>query len=372
MQTESDPLKRRIPWLMTAARAVLGPVLMIAELAGWPGLTLAWMVITALLSDIFDGVLARRWNCDTAAVRLFDSMADIVFYLCCAAALWMSRPQLTRAFAIPILVVIGLEALKLVFDLLKFGKPTSYHSYLAKTWGLVLAITVIMSFAVPTLFALQIVWWTAVALGVLYCIEGLAISAIMPEWRHDLKTLWRALEVRRQILADRDGARFARLIENVVPALLLILFASAAHSSSVPSVTFIGGTTPGITTATSGSFDTDANQITFHWNSGSLAIPYAQIQNFGYREKSSMNAGFVPAILFIGFIHAPLRHRILSITFLDTAGQRQVAIFEVPKEARNILPVILQEHTGLCADSAGMPCRYAPVSPALQNRGASR
>lgn len=113
MQLESQPLKRGIPWLMAGTRAALGPVVMMAEVAGWTGVTLAWMVVTGLLSDIFDGVLARRWKCDTAAVRLFDSMADIVFYLGCAVALWMSQPQLTRSFAAALAVVIGLEALKL-------------------------------------------------------------------------------------------------------------------------------------------------------------------------------------------------------------------------------------------------------------------
>jgi len=351
-------------------RAVLGPVLMMAELAGWPGLTLAWMVFTALLSDIFDGILARRWHCDTAAVRLFDSMADIVFYLGCAAALWMSRPQLTRAFAVPVAVVLGLEALKLVFDFIKFGKPTSYHSYLAKTWGLVLAITVIMSFATRAMLALQIAWWTAVALGLLYCIEGLTISIVMPEWRHDLKTLPRALKVRRQILAERDGARFARLIESVVPVMMLFLLVTAAHASSIPSVTFIGGTVPGVATGSTGTLDTGADQITFaFYRTGtSLAIPYAQIKNFSYREKSAMNVGVIPSLLFIGFLHPELRRHILSITYLDPSGAKQVAIFEVPKQARDTLPVILQERAGVCADQFQLPCHTdIPSKPLIRS-----
>jgi len=84
--------KQQIPWLMATGRALLGPVLVIGEKCGWNGFTLAALIVTALLSDIFDGVLARRWGCDTAAVRLFDSMADTFFYAFVVAALWIGRP----------------------------------------------------------------------------------------------------------------------------------------------------------------------------------------------------------------------------------------------------------------------------------------
>ncbi len=294
MQSESKALKHCIPWFMAATRATLGPVMVIGGRAGWSGLTLAALVVTALLSDIFDGVLARRWKCDTAAVRLFDSMADNVFYLGCGASLWMRHTHLMRSFAVPIGVVLGIEVLKLAFDFMKFGKPASYHSYLAKMWGLVLATTVVMSFATNVTLALRIAWWASLMLGVLACFEGLAISLLMPEWRHDLKTLWRALDVRRQILTNRNVGRTARLIGTVV-ATMLVLIATSAHASSIPSVTFIGGSTPGATTGTARALDTGPDQIAFQWNGGSFAIPYTQIQNFSYREKA-VSLGVLPMI----------------------------------------------------------------------------
>ena len=66
--------KEQIPWVMAAGRAALGPVLIVGDKCGWSGVGLAALVVTALVSDIFDGVLARKWHCDTAAVRLFDSI----------------------------------------------------------------------------------------------------------------------------------------------------------------------------------------------------------------------------------------------------------------------------------------------------------
>lgn len=361
---------------MAAGRAALGPAMVLAERAGWSGLTLAAMVLTALLSDIYDGVLARRWKCDTAGVRLFDSMADNIFYLGCGASLWMRQPLLMRSFAVLIGIVLGIEALKFAFDLIKFGKPTSYHSYLSKSWGLVLATTVVMTFATHMVLALRIAWSVAMMLGVACCGEGLTISIIMPEWRHDLKTLWRALEVRREILLDRETdarrpvslPRGARAGAKALAALILAFVAISAHASSIPSVTFIGGSTPGITARARGSLDTGTDQLTFQWSGGSLAIPYTQIQNFSYREKQTPNLGLLPAIV-IGLIRPQLYRHIVSITYVDSSGQKQVAIFEVPKQARDTLPVVLQERTGVCSDQYQMPCRtgVAPAKPLVRS-----
>src|SRR5580658_236105 len=118
--------KRMVPWMMAAGRAALGPVVIAGERCGWNGVVLAGVIVAALLSDVFDGVLARRWKCDSAAVRLFDSMADNVFYVGAAVALWMRQPQLMRSFEAPIGIVLGIEVFKFVFDFVKFGKPSSY------------------------------------------------------------------------------------------------------------------------------------------------------------------------------------------------------------------------------------------------------
>src|ERR1700761_3546359 len=108
MQSETKALQHRIPWLMAGTRAALGPVMVLCERSGWSGLTLAAIVVTALLSDIFDGDLTRRWRCDPAAVLIFDSMADIVFYMGCGASLWLRLPHLMQSFVLPIGIVLGL------------------------------------------------------------------------------------------------------------------------------------------------------------------------------------------------------------------------------------------------------------------------
>lgn len=188
--------KQHIPWLMATGRALLGPVLVIGEKCGWNGFALAALIVTALLSDIFDGILARRWHCDTAAVRLFDSMADTFFYACVAAALWLGKPAVWASYHTPVLLLLALETGRIGFDLVKFGKPASYHSYLAKTWGLVLASAIVTVFAAGHAEALLT---AAIALGVACNVEGIAMSLMLPEWRRDVKTLAAAWRIRQEL-----------------------------------------------------------------------------------------------------------------------------------------------------------------------------
>jgi len=190
------PRKQSIPVALTSLRVALGPLLILGESCRWNGMALAAMVVSALLSDIYDGVLARRWQCDTPFVRLFDSMADTFFYLCVVAALWLGIPAVWHANLTLLLTLLSLEGIRFCVDYARFGKPASYHSYLAKSWGLVMAIAVTTAFA---LHRNNILIPAALIMGILCDVEGLAMSFILPAWRKDVKTLKAALQLRKEL-----------------------------------------------------------------------------------------------------------------------------------------------------------------------------
>jgi CDP-diacylglycerol--glycerol-3-phosphate 3-phosphatidyltransferase len=205
----SHKTRQSIPWLMAGARAALGPVMVIGQACQWNGFALAGTILAALLSDIYDGVLARRWDCDTPAVRLFDSMADTVFYVCVAVALFLGQPVLWHAHEALLGVLLALESVRFAVDLTKFGKPSSYHSYLAKTWGLVLAVAVMCAFALHGQHAgvCGALLDAGLGLGIVCDVEGLAMSVVLPAWRNDVKTLNAAWRLRREWLSLARGTR---------------------------------------------------------------------------------------------------------------------------------------------------------------------
>jgi phosphatidylglycerophosphate synthase len=178
---------------MVLGRAVMGPLMVLAAWRGVAGWVLGAAVIAMLVDDIVDGVVARRWGLDSASLRLSDSCADTIFYLGTVGALWLRSPASLRSNWVLIATVFGMEALRYLFDLVKFRKAASYHSYLAKLWGLVLASAIVC-----VLVKGEPNWpiTAAAILGIVVNLEGLAMSLVLPHWQNDVKTLWIAIRIR--------------------------------------------------------------------------------------------------------------------------------------------------------------------------------
>ena len=185
---------------MVSGRVALGPGIALAAHRGWDGKWLGLIILVALLDDIYDGVLARRWHSDTSALRLADSLADTVFYLGVAGALWLRQPQVLHRNWHPLAVLFALEGARYIFDLNKFGKVASYHSYLAKCWGLIMAIALV---AVISFGDLEWLVRASILIGVFANLEGLAMSLLLLRWQNDVKTLPAAWRLRQHQSAVR-------------------------------------------------------------------------------------------------------------------------------------------------------------------------
>jgi phosphatidylglycerophosphate synthase len=194
-------ITKTIPWLMIAGRVLCCPLVIVGGLRGWDGRWLGVIVIAALLSDIYDGILARRWGCETAQLRMLDSVADTIFYLGVVAALWLREPQVLRSNWQLLTGLFALEGVRYVFDFWKYRKAASYHSYMAKAWGLLIVVAVV---AVLSFGGLQPLVRLALVFGIVVNLEGLAMSVMLPRWKCDVKTLGRAWVLRKELLAEQS------------------------------------------------------------------------------------------------------------------------------------------------------------------------
>ncbi len=115
-------------------------------------------------------------------------------------ALWLRDPQVLRSNWGLLAELFALEAGRYLFDLAKFGKAASYHSYLAKCWGLVMAIALI---AVVSFGGLMWLVRASILLGILVNLEGFTMSLLLSQWQNDVKTLAAAWHLRHQQGAPR-------------------------------------------------------------------------------------------------------------------------------------------------------------------------
>ncbi len=363
--------KKHIPWAMTAGRASLGPLIIAGEGFGWSPMALAWLVVTALVSDIFDGVLARRWRCDTASARLFDSLADIVFYVCVAIALGIGEPQIWHNNATLLITLLALEAINLGVALAKFGKPASYHSYLAKTWGLLMAIAVVAVFATrhanPLIAA-------ALALGILCNLQGLAMSWILPVWHKDVKTLRAAWGLREELRGKAGIGELATRNPQPRPAppiktpfspvgaslLALSVLAAPAYAIGPGTAVYLNGTGT-VARNTTGSFDTTSpTTLQFRYKqangvAGQLGIEYTKIYGIEPSEEAVHRLGLLPWIAVSLLAHPETRYMV-TIRYADADGTAQIGVFEVARQDQHVVVEIVNARSTRGCGARTYPC----------------
>ncbi len=174
---------------------MLGPltiVLSISEVDHYA--TLAIIILTlGLLTDIFDGIIARKLNVATQPLRRMDSAVDQLFFISVALATYIQCSSFFHANYFKIFLVLGLEAISYLISYVKFQKEIATHSIGAKLWTLVLFATlieVIVQCESTVLF--NLFFW----FGLITRLEIMAIILVLKDWTNDIPTVYHAFQLR--------------------------------------------------------------------------------------------------------------------------------------------------------------------------------
>lgn len=175
------------------SRISLAPVVVILALYRPSAAAFGLCLLLAFLSDVFDGIVARRLNVATPNLRRLDSAADTIFYVAATFAVWRLHPAAITERLVSLGALAILELARYATDFAKFGREASYHMWSSKLWGVALfvgflAVLAFDSFGVPVSLAIYA--------GILADIEGLAISFVLLEWKSDVPTVFHALQIR--------------------------------------------------------------------------------------------------------------------------------------------------------------------------------
>lgn len=155
----------------------------------------AGLLALGVLSDIFDGVIARRIGVATEALRTFDSRVDLVFWLCVAAAVLRMHPPLFGSVW-PMIAALGaMELTTHLVSFVRFRREASPHHLLSKLFGLGLWALLTQMLLTGRGGWLQD---AVFLLGVASQLEALAITLLLRSWRTDVRGV-------RQALALRNG-----------------------------------------------------------------------------------------------------------------------------------------------------------------------
>ncbi len=189
---------RQVPNALSVARIVAAPLLLALALAGRQA-AFTWLLVPALLTDLLDGWLARTLRLESKRGALLDSVGDALLLFAAIAGVWTFHRPVVTGHALLCGSLVGLWALENLVALLRYGRLSSFHTWLSKTAGYLLSVYVGVLFVyghAPWLLQL------AAGLGIVASLEEFVLLALLPTWRTDVGGLWWVLAERR-----RDGHR---------------------------------------------------------------------------------------------------------------------------------------------------------------------
>ncbi len=195
-------MHRQLPNLISSARLIAGPVLI--------GLALAqveegfrWLLIAALISDIVDGWVARRFGLQSRIGAMLDSAADVMTLLSATVGIMVFHPEVPREHGFGIALVLGGWILVGMIALLRYRRLSSFHTYASKAAGYALGFFLAALFLHGFVAGL---FYAAVLLGVCASVEELALLWYLPTWRADVRGLRWVLRERHSADAQRSGS----------------------------------------------------------------------------------------------------------------------------------------------------------------------
>lgn len=189
-------MKPLIPISLILFRLALAPIILVLALIFGQEARYLLLVLMylGLISDIFDGIIARKLGIASEKLRRFDSQTDLVFWLSIGVSTWLLHPGVISQNSLPIGILFIMEGMCYAISIIKFGKETCTHAFLSKLWGISLlaGFTSLIGFdyaGIPFLIA--------IFLGLISHLDRILITLFLTAWTHDVPSFYHAYLLRK-------------------------------------------------------------------------------------------------------------------------------------------------------------------------------
>ena len=171
-------------------RIVMGPVLILLIFFD-QRMAFSWMLLLSFASDGIDGFLARNFNMASERGATLDSIGDQITFFVAVLGLIVFEPGFIKENHLIIIIALIPYFFQTVMAYFKYGKLTSFHTYLAKITAILQAF-----FIVIILFFGPINWlfYTMIAFGLVEILEEIILVFMYDHWVSDVRGIYWALK----------------------------------------------------------------------------------------------------------------------------------------------------------------------------------
>jgi phosphatidylglycerophosphate synthase len=187
---------KHIPTALIYSRLLIGfgiILLSISHISHYSFLAITLLSV-GLLTDVFDGIIARRLHISSEKLRRLDSSIDQVFFISVAVATYIQCPDFFKTNLIKLIVLGAFEVSTYVLSYIKFKKEIATHSIGAKIWTLTIFATLVeIMIHCESAVLFELCFWTGLATR----LEILAIVFTLKKWTNDVPTIYHAVRLRK-------------------------------------------------------------------------------------------------------------------------------------------------------------------------------
>lgn len=177
---------RHVPNVISILRLLAVPVLVWLASRHEPR-AFAWLLVASLVSDIADGLIARVFGFTSRIGALLDSTADSLLLLSAGYGALVFYPGVVWSHWPAAALLIGFWIFEAAAALVRYGRLSSFHTYLSKAAGYAMGIFIGVLF----LFDFHL-WLLYLAVGLSVCgnLEELWLLKLLPAWEPDVRGAW--------------------------------------------------------------------------------------------------------------------------------------------------------------------------------------
>lgn len=148
----------------------------------------AWLYIILFSTDFIDGFFAFFYDQESPRRAKLDSLGDFLFLISGLIGFYIFETEFFHQYIIPISIVLGLYALQCLIAFIKWGRPSSFHTYSAKF----AAITQVIFISFSLMFeASPVLFYFTLVFSIIDIMEDIILTFLLPTWKANVKgILW--------------------------------------------------------------------------------------------------------------------------------------------------------------------------------------
>lgn len=191
----------KIPHLLLYSRLLVAILIIVFSFIKISPTIIVALCVYAIVSDIFDGIIARHLKISTPEMRQLDTKIDTVFWFSCLFYLCVNQSHFIKTHSFQIFILVLSEIFVMVLGKIKFQQRISYHTILSKFWALCLLwffIDIILDDKCYVSFLISF-WY-----GILVQLEIIAIAVILKTSQTDVLSILHAIKFRKEISTAKN------------------------------------------------------------------------------------------------------------------------------------------------------------------------